>query len=42
MQKNTKEIQKSAPTELHKWSKNVVKVENCQFLKGNCKFLSVI
>ena len=26
MQKNTKEIQKSASTELHKWSKNVVKV----------------
>ena len=34
-------IQKSASMELHKWSKNVVNVENYQFLKENCKFLSV-
>ena len=33
------EIQKSAFTELHEWSKNVVNVENCQYLKENCKFL---
>ena len=30
-----------ASLELHKWSKNVVNVENYQFLKENCKFLSV-
>ena len=28
--------------ELHKWSENVVNVENHQFLKGNGEFLSVI
>ena len=32
------EIRKSASTELHKWSENVLNVENCQFFKGNCKF----
>ena len=36
------EIQKSASTELYKWSENVANVENRQFLKENCKFLSVI
>ena len=36
------EIQKSASTELHEWSKNVLNVENRQFLKENCGFLSVI
>ena len=25
-------------TELHKWSENMINVENCQFLKVNCKF----
>ena len=29
-------------TEFHKWSESVVHFENHQFLKGNCKFLSVI
>ena len=29
------EIQKSGSTELHEWSKNVVNVENCNFLKVN-------
>ena len=28
--------------ELHEWSENVVNVENHQFLKENCEFLSVI
>ena len=37
-----KESQKLLSMELHKWSKNVVNVENCQSLKGNYKFLSVI
>ena len=36
------EIQKSGSTELHEWSKNVVNVENCNFLKVNCRFLLVI
>ena len=36
------EIQKSASTELHEWSENVVNVENHQFLKENCEFLSFI
>ena len=36
------QIQKSASTELHEWSENVVNVENRQFLKGNCEFFSVI
>ena len=36
------EIQKSASTELHKWSENVVNVENWQFFKGNCEFFSAI
>ena len=35
------EIQKSASTELHEWSENVVNVENCNFLKVNCGFLLV-
>ena len=35
-------LHKSASTELHEWSKNVVNVENRQFLKENCEFLSVI
>ena len=35
-------MQKSASAELNEWSKNVVNVKNCQFLKGNFKFLSVI
>ena len=35
------EIQKSASTELHKWSKNVGNVENCNFLKVNCGFLLI-
>ena len=34
----TQEIQKSASVELHKWSKSMVNVENCKFLKENCKF----
>ena len=36
------EIQKSASTELHEWSENVVNVENSNFLKVNCRFLLVI
>ena len=36
------EIPKSASMEPHKWSKNVVNVENCQFLKVNCRFVLVI
>ena len=36
------EIQKSASTELHEWSKNMVNVENYNFLKVNCWFLLVI
>ena len=36
------EIQKSASMELHKWSENVINVENRQFLKENCEFLTVI
>ena len=28
--------------ELHKWSENMVNIENCQFLKVNCRFLLVI
>ena len=36
------EIQKSASMELHEWSENMVNVQNCQFLKENCWFLSVI
>ena len=35
-------IQKSGSMELHEWIKTVVNVENCPFLKGNCKFFSVI
>ena len=35
------EIQKSASMELHKWSENVGNVENCNFLKVNCRFLLV-
>ena len=38
----TKGIQKSASTELHEWSENVVNVKNRQILKENCEFLSVI
>ena len=38
----TEETQKSASMELHEWSENVVNVENRQFLKENCEFLSVI
>ena len=38
----TEETQKSAPMELHEWSENVVNVENCNFLKVNCRFLLVI
>ena len=38
----TEEIQKSASAELHEWRENVVNVENCQFWKENCEFLSVI
>ena len=37
-----KEIQKSASTELQEWSKNVVNVENCNFLKVNYGFLLFI
>ena len=40
--KKTEEIQKSASTELHGWSENVVNVENCNFLNVNCRFLLVI
>ena len=36
------EIQKSASMELHKWSKNVVNVENCNFLKVNCELISYL
>ena len=36
------EIQKSASTELHEQSENVVNVENQEFLKENCEFVSVI
>ena len=36
------EIQKSASTEFHKWSKNMVNVENRQFEKGNCVFFSYL
>ena len=36
------EIRKSASTELREWSENVVNVENRQFLKENCEFLSAI
>ena len=36
------EIQKSASTELHEWSEDMVNVENRQFFKENCRFLSVI
>ena len=36
------EIQKSTSTELHDWSENVVNVEDHQFFKENCGFLSVI
>ena len=36
------EIQKSTSTELHECTENVVNVENCNFLKVNCRFLSVI
>ena len=32
-------IQKSTSTELHKWSENMVNVENCQFLKDSYEFL---
>ena len=42
MSHRLREIQKSASTELHEWSKNMVNVKNHQFLKGNYKFLSVI
>ena len=28
--------------QLHKWSKNVINVKNCQYLKGNCQFFSVM
>ena len=30
---------KSTSTKLHKWSENMVNVENCQFLKDNYEFL---
>ena len=33
------EIQKSGSTELHEWSENMVNVENCPFLKENCKLM---
>ena len=36
------EIRKSASTELHEWSKNMVNLENCIFLKEHCEFLSLI
>ena len=36
------ETQKSASTELHEWSENVVNVENRKCLKENCGFLTVI
>ena len=36
------EIQKSASTELHEWSENMINVENCKFLKVDCGFLLVI
>ena len=36
------EIQKSSSTELYEWSRNVVNVENHNFLKVNCRFLLVI
>ena len=43
-QKDTyaEEIQKSASMEFHKWRKNMVNVENCNFLKVNWEFLSLI
>ena len=37
-----KQIHKFASAELPEWTENVVNVENCQFLKKNCEFLSVI
>ena len=33
---------KNLNPELHKWCKNVVNVENCNFLRVNCRFLLVI
>ena len=36
------EIEKSASTELQEWSENMVNVENHQFLKRNCKFITFI
>ena len=36
------EIQKSVSMEPGEWSENMVNVENHQFLKENCEFLSVI
>ena len=36
------EIQKSASTELHKWSENMANAENRNFVKVNCMFLSVM
>ena len=36
-----KEIKKSASTDLHKWSEDVVNVENRNLLKVNFKFLLV-
>ena len=38
----TEEIRKYASTQLHEWSENVVNVEDRQFLKKDCEFLSVI
>ena len=38
----SEEIQKSASTELHEWSENVINVENCNFLKINYEFLLVV
>ena len=35
------EIKESVSMELNKWSKNMVNVENCQFLKRGCDFLLV-
>ena len=36
------EILKSASMKLHKWSKNMVNIENCNFLKVNWFFFLVI
>ena len=37
--RNTKKI---SSTELHKWSENMVNVENCNFLKVSCNFQSLV